>query len=441
MNKQEYVDFLSQRGKKQVWAFTKQTANFQNVINSVKLFEDWKYTAANITPLQTYYERNAHYYNIFKNHRSLIIAQFFGLLTCDSHTYEKEETTQAYNCIVNENEQENLNKIITEQLLKFKVTQITSRGEREITHKLYPIIFIYQVLKKLKVEHNINELRLNDLWLFVMTRENHSQIEECVQTLLDQERYRTPYDLLSEYHDYSRIDTLMDNLNLFISNEDTIKINPELESIMDEFLATHTEIFDKLDSEDEYINFLQHNQNFNISLIQDKEVEVEIENNVEEIEEDCVYTEEVDKSVNFSETEIQNLMNNSSKELNISSHTSTKIQPNTKVGALSLQMYEYKCCVNPEHKTFTSKRTKNAYMEAHHLIPRKYQQKYYDELHVNIDCVQNLVSLCPNCHRTLHHGIFAEKEEVLKALYELKKDDLESIGINITLDTLMSYYI
>ena len=68
------------------------------------------YTAANVTPLQTYYERNAHYYNIFKNHRSLIIAQFFGLLTCDSHTYEKEETTQAYNCIVNENEQENLNK-------------------------------------------------------------------------------------------------------------------------------------------------------------------------------------------------------------------------------------------------------------------------------------------------------------------------------------------
>ena len=74
----------------------------------------------------------------------------------------------------------------------------------------------------------------------------------------------------SEYHDYSRIDTLMDNLNLFISNEDTIKINPELESIMDEFLATHTEIFDKLDNEDEYINFLQYNQNFNISLIQDK---------------------------------------------------------------------------------------------------------------------------------------------------------------------------
>ena len=32
-------------------------------------------------------------------------------------------------------------------------------------------------------------------------------------------------------------------------------------------------------------------------------------------------------------------------------------------------------------------------------------------------------------------------EEILKTLYELKKDDLESIGINITLDTLMSYYI
>ena len=311
MNKREYVDFLLQRGKKQVWAFTKQTANFQNVINSVKLFEDWKYTAANITPLQTYYERNAHYYNIFKNHRSLIIAQFFGLLTCDSHTYEKEETTQAYNCIINENEQENLNKIITEQLLKFKVTQITSRGEREISHKIYPIIFIYQVLKKLKTEHNITELKLNDLWLFIMTRENHNQVDDCVQTLLDQNRYRMPYNLLKEYHDYSRIDTLIDNLNLFIMDEDTIRINPSLELVMDNFLNTQTGIFDKLDNDDEYIHFLQHNQNFNISLIQDKEVEVDLENNVDEIEADCIYTEEVDKLVSFSETEIQNLMNNS----------------------------------------------------------------------------------------------------------------------------------
>ena len=79
-------------------------------------------------------------------------------------------------------------------------------------------------------------------------------------------------------------------------------------------------------------------------------------------------------------------------------------------------------------------------MEAHHLIPRKYQQLYYDELHINIDCVQNIVALCPNCHRTLHHSIFEEKEEILKRLYELKKEDLMSIGIDITLDELISYY-
>ena len=441
MNKQEYVDFLLQRGKKQVWSFTKQNAHSQNVINSVKLFEDWKYTSANTISLKDYYEQNAQYYGIFKNHRSLIIAQFLGLLTCDYPTYEKEETTQVFNAIVSESEQENLNKIITEQILKFKVTQITGRGEREITHNVYPVIFIYQVLKILKDKYHINEITLNELWLFVMTRENHSQITDCIETLLDTKTYKTPYKLIEEYKDYSPIENIVDNINLFIVDEYKIKINSIFETIMDEFLATHTEIFDKLDNEDEYINFLQHNQNFNISLIQDKEVEVELENNVEEIEEDCVYTEEVDKPVNFSETEIQNLMNNCSKELNVSSQTSTKIQPNAKVGALSLQMYEYKCCVNSEHKTFTSKRTKKAYMEAHHLIPRKYQQKYYDDLHVNIDCVQNLVSLCPNCHRTLHHGIFAEKEEILKTLYELKNDDLESIGINITLDTLMSYYI
>jgi len=45
-------------------------------------------------------------------------------------------------------------------------------------------------------------------------------------------------------------------------------------------------------------------------------------------------------------------------------------------------------------------------MEGHHLIPLTvknslfFKQKY----NINLDCTQNLVSLCPNCHQSIHYG-------------------------------------
>ncbi len=79
-------------------------------------------------------------------------------------------------------------------------------------------------------------------------------------------------------------------------------------------------------------------------------------------------------------------------------------------------------------------------MEAHHLIPICYQEEMWERFGVNIDCVQNIVSLCPNCHRAIHYAEKSCKEEIIAKMYEMKKNDLKIIKIDLSLDEIMELY-
>ncbi len=70
----------------------------------------------------------------------------------------------------------------------------------------------------------------------------------------------------------------------------------------------------------------------------------------------------------------------------------------------------FKCVVDNNHISFLSN-DKN-YVEGHHIIPM-YQQKNYN---FEVDVVDNIVSLCPNCHKEVH--LADDKTTVLKNLYE-----------------------
>lgn len=94
------------------------------------------------------------------------------------------------------------------------------------------------------------------------------------------------------------------------------------------------------------------------------------------------------------------------------------------------------CEYDSSHKSFTSESSKRQYMEAHHLIPLNFQ----DEFENSLDVIGNIVSLCPNCHRKIHYGIFKEKEQLIEKLYLDRKDILNKFGIEITLEELKKKY-
>lgn len=88
-----------------------------------------------------------------------------------------------------------------------------------------------------------------------------------------------------------------------------------------------------------------------------------------------------------------------------------------------------------KHQLFKTK-TGRVYLEAHHLIPIS----VCGDFSVNIDVPENIVCLCPSCHREIHHG--SNSEQMVIELYEERKEALEKKNIKLRdgLKQLLSYY-
>jgi len=89
-------------------------------------------------------------------------------------------------------------------------------------------------------------------------------------------------------------------------------------------------------------------------------------------------------------------------------------QRDPRLAALRFLETGYTCEINPLHNTFLAQRTNLPYMEAHHFIPMMFQGIFSTPL----DNFDNIVSLCPNCHRAIHHAIIDQKFELISNLYD-----------------------
>lgn len=96
----------------------------------------------------------------------------------------------------------------------------------------------------------------------------------------------------------------------------------------------------------------------------------------------------------------------------------------------------FNCEIDNLHKWFISKKTKENYVEGHHLIPIAYQNQF----EYSIDIPANIVSLCPLCHKKLHHAELEEKEKMIKKMYEQKIERLNKCKIDISIEQLIQMY-
>jgi len=114
-----------------------------------------------------------------------------------------------------------------------------------------------------------------------------------------------------------------------------------------------------------------------------------------------------------------------------------KVKTNPGIAKRRIVLANYKCEINHSHKTFKSSVTGRNYVEAHHLVPLSAQEKFGEN---SLDHEANIFSLCPNCHRLVHHAILEEKRALLKKLYVLREKELAEAGISLALSELMEYY-
>lgn len=102
----------------------------------------------------------------------------------------------------------------------------------------------------------------------------------------------------------------------------------------------------------------------------------------------------------------------------------------------ALESASYECEFDSEHKYFINSTTNENYVEGHHLLPLK----YHEDVSFHIDTQSNVASLCPVCHRLLHHGIYEVKEPIIRKLYKEHKSSLNQSGLDIGLPRLLEMY-
>ena len=69
------------------------------------------------------------------------------------------------------------------------------------------------------------------------------------------------------------------------------------------------------------------------------------------------------------------------------------------------------CELDNSHKTFQQENSRN-YVEGHHAIPMHAQEDFEH----SIDVPENIVALCPNCHRKVHLSNVETKNEIVHKL-------------------------
>ena len=125
----------------------------------------------------------------------------------------------------------------------------------------------------------------------------------------------------------------------------------------------------------------------------------------------------------------------------IDSTTGRVVKKNPSVSRRAVAASGFNCAFDAAHKTF--KRASGLpYMEGHHLIPctSGNAEKYWKRFGRNIDCIENIVALCPTCHRRIHFGSDAEKTEIIKELYKVQSEKLKTVGLEISLEELRVLY-
>ncbi|MEI3799699.1 MULTISPECIES: MrcB family domain-containing protein [unclassified Chitinophaga] len=109
---------------------------------------------------------------------------------------------------------------------------------------------------------------------------------------------------------------------------------------------------------------------------------------------------------------------------------------NPKYASQAIENANYTCEHQSHHQTFISAKSGTQFVEAHHLIPMQFQDKF----EYSLDVPENIIALCPNCHKAIHFAEVAIKKEMIKFFLEQRETGLLSRGIKIKENVLSDLY-
>lgn len=118
------------------------------------------------------------------------------------------------------------------------------------------------------------------------------------------------------------------------------------------------------------------------------------------------------------------------------SSSSSKWGRDPSIGSVALEAANYCCEYDANHETFISKASEKKFVEVHHLVPMENQ----NDFDVSLDVPENIVALCPTCHRKIHLASEREKRPLLEKFLKERKDKLAEREIYIDAKQLNEIY-
>lgn len=104
--------------------------------------------------------------------------------------------------------------------------------------------------------------------------------------------------------------------------------------------------------------------------------------------------------------------------------------------AEAFEKSSFLCEVEKKHETFIHPKSGKNFVEGHHIIPMSKQEDFK----FSLDVPENILSLCPNCHRAFHHSEPTLKKKLIRRFHGERTSGLIERGIFISLEELFNYY-
>lgn len=178
---------------------------------------------------------------------------------------------------------------------------------------------------------------------------------------------------------------------------------------------------------EENINYIKEDEeNYNMTIDMEQDT-------IDKINE--AYENKIEKAEDLSNNKKKKEeLNNRIPEL-AQSQKGRKYKTDDRIIKTALSECDYKCFYDENHQLFKKKNGQN-YVEGHHIIPMSAQ----DDFKFNLDRTENVVALCPYCHKAIHNGDENTVTDILIKIFKDREEELKKAGIMINIYDLYNGY-
>lgn len=167
------------------------------------------------------------------------------------------------------------------------------------------------------------------------------------------------------------------------------------------------------------------------NIISNIEIDI-LQDNIDELE---YFLTESLNDLDILSQEEKDAINNRIPEI-YESKKGKKYKTNSRVKKTAISECDYLCFNDNKHILF-KKKDGTKYVEGHHIIPMEAQGDFKN---LNLDRTENIVALCPHCHKAIHYGNFETVRIVLDNIFKSREEELKKVGITISVDDLYNKY-